>query len=98
MKEIGGYFGLELDNHDHYHKNAVFLNTARNCFEYILQARKINKVYLPYYTCDVILEPIVTQNIDYEFYSIDENFDPIINFKLGEFEVLLYVNYFGIKQ
>ena len=34
-KAIGGYFELELRNGAHYHKDAIRLNTARNCFEYV---------------------------------------------------------------
>ena len=35
MKPIGGYFELELRGGEHYHKDAIRLNTARNCFEYV---------------------------------------------------------------
>ena len=45
---IGGYFELELRSGERYHKDALCLNTARNCFEYILLARKYKKVYIPY--------------------------------------------------
>lgn len=55
MKPIGGYFELELRQGEHYHKDAIRLNSARNCFEYILLARKYKKVFLPYYTCEVLL-------------------------------------------
>lgn len=43
-KAIGGYFELELRKGEHYHKNALRLNTARNCFEYVLLVRKYTKV------------------------------------------------------
>lgn len=59
MDAIGGYFGLELRQGEHYHKEALCLNSARNCLEYILRARNYTKIYLPYYTCEVILEPIM---------------------------------------
>ncbi len=35
MDAIGGYFELELRKGEHYHKDALKLNTARNCFEYV---------------------------------------------------------------
>ena len=34
-------------------------------------------------------------NIDYEFYHIGENFEPIFSATLGEYEYLYIVNYFG---
>jgi hypothetical protein len=66
MRAIGGYFGLELRGGEHYHKNALRLNTARNCFEYILRAKHYKKVYIPYYTCEVMLEPLKKCNVEYE--------------------------------
>lgn len=97
MNSIGGYFELELPRREEYHKNAIRLNTGRNAFEYILRAKAYQKVYLPYYTCDVMLEPIQKLNIQFEFYSIDEFFQPIFDFSIiKDDEVFVYNNYFGI--
>lgn len=94
---IGGYFELELAVTEEFHKNVIRLNTGRNAFEYILRAKNYKKVYLPYYTCDVMLEPITKLNLEYEFYSIDSNFFPIFDFKsIDENEVFVYNNYFGL--
>lgn len=98
MDTIGGYFELELRKGQHYHKGALCLNTARNCFEYILLAHKYVKVYIPYYTCDVMLQPLHKHNIDYEFYHIDENLEPTELKCLHCNEAFLYTNYFGLKQ
>lgn len=96
---IGGYFELELRKGEHYHKNALRLNTARNCFEYILRARKYTKVYIPYYTCDVMLEPLKKCNVDYVFYHINEQLEPIEEtYQLQPTEAFLYTNYYGLKQ
>lgn len=97
-KAIGGYFELELRKGEHYHKNALRLNTARNCFEYVLLVRKYTKVYIPYFTCEVMLEPLQRHQIEYEFYHINEQLEPIENIVLQEGEALLYTNYFGLKQ
>lgn len=98
MKAIGGYFELELNLREHYHKNAIYLNTARNCFEYILIARNYRKVYIPYYTCEVMLQPLQKHHVKYEFYSINEQLEPTENIYLLENEAFLYTNYFGLKQ
>ena len=95
---IGGYFELELRKGEHYHKNALRLNTARNCFEYILRARKYTKVYIPYYTCDVMLEPLKKCNVDYVFYHINEQLEPVETYRLQPTEAFLYTNYYGLKQ
>lgn len=98
MKEIGVFFELELPvNRYEYHNDAIRLNTARNSLEYILRAEKYKKIYIPYYICSSILEAIKKVDIDFEYYTIDENFKPIINLeKLKNDELFLYVNYFGV--
>ncbi|CAM3770774.1 DegT/DnrJ/EryC1/StrS aminotransferase family protein [Elizabethkingia occulta] len=98
-KAIGGYFQLELyGNKTFPYSNLIHLNTARNCLEYILRTRRYEKIYLPYFTCDVLLEPINKVNIDYQFYDIDDSLEPIFDYnKIGENEAFLITNYFGIK-
>lgn len=98
MKPIGGFLELELNTGDHYHQNAIKLNTARNSIEYILRAKDYKKIYLPKYTCDSIIEPAKKLNIDYEFYSIDKNLEPIFDKELKTNEVFLYINYFSLKD
>lgn len=95
---IGGYFSLELPSHEEYHSEALRLNTGRNCLEYILRSRQYRKVYIPYYTCDVVLEPFEKLNVDYSFYHLDINLEIVDNINLREGEALLYTNYYGLKQ
>lgn len=98
MNAIGGYFGLELRKGEHYHKDAIRLNTARNCFEYVLRSRQYTKVYIPYYTCEVMLEPLNKLGVQYAFYSINERLEPVVLPNLNENEAFLYTNYYGLKQ
>lgn len=98
MDAIGGYFSLELPLREEYHKDAIRLNTGRNCLEYILRVRGYKKVYVPYYTCEAVMEPINKLGIPYEFYHIDVHFEIRDRFTLKEGEALLYTNYFGLKQ
>ena len=98
MKPVGGYFSLELPLMEEYHKDALRLNTGRNCLEYILRSRGYKKVYLPYFICPVVLEPFEKLGVQYVFYPLDERLElkVILSVKAGE--ALLYVNYFGLKQ
>jgi len=98
MKEIGGYFGLELSHKDEYHQNQIKLNSARNAFKYILKAQNISKVYLPNYICNSVIEPLEALKINFEFYTINENFEISHNIKLEDTERLYCVNYFGLKS
>ena len=98
MKEIGGYFELELQKKETFHKKALKLNSGRNCFKYILEAQKVVKVYIPAYICDSIIEPLEELNIEYDFYNINENFEIVDTIILKENEKLLYVNYYALKS
>lgn len=98
MEAIGGYFSLELPHYEEYHKDAIRLNIGRNCLEYILRARRYKKVYIPFYTCDVVLEPFKKLGVPYEYYHIDVHFEIRDCFTLEEGEALLYTNYYGLKQ
>lgn len=98
MQPIGGYFSLELPYGEEYHKDAIRLNTGRNCLEYILKARGYRKVFIPYYICEVLLEPFKKLGVAYEFYHIDINFEIRDKITLKADEALLYVNYYGLQQ
>jgi len=95
---IGGYFELELRGGKHYHKGALCLNSARSCFEYVLRARGYKKVFLPYYTCEIVAQPCQILHVEHEFYHIDRNLEPVALPELKEGEAFLYTNYFGLKQ
>ncbi|MFN5704969.1 MAG: hypothetical protein ACK45U_03865, partial [bacterium] len=82
MNEIGGYFELELNRKSEYHPEAIKLNTGRNALEYILRVRNYKKVYLPLYTCDAVLQPLKKLKIEFEFYNIDLQLNPVFDFSL----------------
>lgn len=98
MKSIGGYFELELPQGAEYHSQAIALNTGRNALEYILRARGYKRVYLPYYSCEVMLEPFKKLGVDYTFYHINVNLEADLQPSLNPDEAILYINYFGLKQ
>jgi len=95
---IGGYFELELRKGEHYHATALRLNTARNCLEYVLRQRGYKHVYLPDYTCEVLLEPLTKLNVAHDFYPIDERLEPATLPELKQDGAILYTNYFGLKE
>lgn len=98
MKEIGGYFELELSKSTEYHSELLKLNSCRNSFKCILKIRKLQKVFIPNYICDSIIEPLEELKINYEFYNVDKNFEIVQDFRLEENEMIFYVNYFALKS
>ena len=96
MKAIGGYFQLEINNLGSiFHDEALALNTGRNALEYILLYKKVKHIFIPYFTCDAILEPLRRLEISYTYYNIDVNFYPCLP-SISKKDTLLYTNYFGI--
>jgi len=98
MDAIGGYFSLELPLYEEYHKDAIRLNTGRNCLEYILRARGYKKAFIPYYTCDVVLEPFKKLGIPFEYYHVNLRLEIRDEIVLKAGGALLYTNYYGLKQ
>ena len=102
MKEIGGYFGLELGpvNQDYPFRDMIHLNSGRHALEYILMhiEHKPEKIYIPYYTCEVVLEPLLRLGIPYSFYHINERMELAVPIELKANEYIIANNYFGIKD
>ncbi len=95
MKEIGGYFGLEEFTGKSMYSDLVGVNSARNALVYLLRAKKIKKLYVPYFLCNSVSGVCEREGFAYEYYNIGENLLPIFDRKLGEGEYLYAVNYFG---
>lgn len=101
MRPIGGYFEWEFSANDgsFLHSDGVLLNSGRHSLEYILKSiGHINRLWIPYYTCDVVLQPIERLGINYSFYHINKDFTLTDDFFLGEDEYLIYTNYFGLMD
>ena len=100
LEGIGGYFEMELPDYGGFlHDDGVLLNSGRNALEYVFRSLPdVNHLWIPYYTCDVILEPIKKLNISYSFYRIDERLEIRDSIELHAGNFLLYTNYFGIKD
>ena len=95
MKEIGGYIELETFRGRLLHEEATKLNCGRNALAYLCEAKKIEKIYLPYFLCSSVPDVCRKNGVPFEFYHIDETFMPQFPQKLGENEWLYIVNYYG---
>ncbi|EEH96857.1 hypothetical protein CSBG_00483 [Clostridium sp. 7_2_43FAA] len=95
MKEIGGYFSLEELVSNEYYKDLIALNSGRNALLYLIKAKDIKKLYIPFYLCDSISDLLKLHNIKFEKYRIDSNFMPLFDNKLNKDEYIYIVNYYG---
>lgn len=95
MKEIGGYLEIDKNTYNEYRVNCTSFNTASNALVCFLKNKKINKIYLPYFLCDSIVNKLKKNNIKYVYYHIDKRLYPIIDFKINKDEYIYMVNYYG---
>ena len=92
--EIGGYIELEFEKQGQFYKKAIYLNSARNGIRYIINACKIKRIHLPYYTCPVVWQAVQAEDCEIIPYKIDLNLSPLNEF--DEDDYILYTDYFGV--
>lgn len=101
IKAIGGYFEL-ADKDCEFGRmpiDGIALNTCRNALEYIiLQLTDAKRIFVPYYTCEAVIEPLKRLSVEYVFYHINEQFEIAEELVLGEGDYIIANNYFGIKD
>lgn len=95
MKEIGGYFELETNHFEEYHKDALKLNSGSACLKQIIRTYHIKKLHVPGYTCPVVWKSVQDENCECVFYQVGPDFMPQQDFPKDEF--ILYNNYFGVN-
>lgn len=95
--EIGGYFELDLENHNNFpHADGLMFQSLRNSLVYFLKSVNCSKVYIPKYCCPTIASELKHANISFSSYHINSRLEPEID--IGDImsdEYLFYVNYFG---
>lgn len=97
MREIGGYFDLERFRGQEYYSDLLALNSGRNALAYLIRARNIKKLYIPYYLCGCVAEICEREGCAFECYRIDKDFMPVVD-SLADGGYLYLVNYFGQIQ
>lgn len=95
MREIGGYIEIGRGRGAEYHKNAVALNCGRSCVEYLIRAKKIKKLYIPYFLCASVRNLCEKCGCEYELYNITNDFIPDLKKIPKENEFVFVINYYG---
>lgn len=94
MKEYGGYIELDTYRLPMLHNGAKALNCGRNCLAYLIKARNIKKLLLPYFMCDSVFDLCRKYSVELRFYHINEKFMPE-QIQLEDDEWLYVMNYYG---
>ncbi|QWC90999.1 hypothetical protein [Cupriavidus metallidurans] len=93
---IGGYLGLELPQYDQeWYPQALRFQSARAAFLALLRTHAPAAVWVPWYLCDSMLEPLRTAGSIVKRYALRHDLG-CPDIALADGEWLLYVNYFGV--
>ncbi|GAD02683.1 hypothetical protein [Agarivorans albus] len=99
MKNIGGFFELEIANKGYLQDSSFYaLSTGRACLMVLLKAINPKLVYVPFYTCDATLEPFRLLGINIRYYELNGDLTPKVQPDLLDGEYFLWTNYFGLKS
>ncbi|MDA7715951.1 hypothetical protein N8797_01095 [Pontimonas sp.] len=95
-KKLGGFmplFGLSASGHV---VHGLKFNSARSAFLEVIRGAEAKEVFLPNFICDSIALNPHLQELQVNFYDLNDDFSLSGNLALGPHSVLLYVNYFGM--
>ena len=95
-KEIGGYFQLEEMPGEEYYTDLYRVNLGRTALLWLLESRRCKKIILPYFLCESVVHTCSENQIETEFYHLDEKLE--VQYSKGQLPegVYLYlVSYYG---
>lgn len=94
MKEYGGYLELERFGGEEYHTGCVALNCGRNALAYLIKAKGIRKLAVPYFLCGCVAQICETYGVPVRYYHTGMDFMPDDG-PPGPDESVYVVNYYG---
>lgn len=95
MREYGGFIEFEYFHGREYHEGGIALNSGRHCVEYLIRAKDIQKIYMPYFMCDSVSALCAKLGVEVSYYRIDGYFRPLFDQKLNLGEWFYIVNFYG---
>ena len=93
-KEIGGYLELERFTGPMLHENALALSSGRACLSYLIEQRKIRKIALPDFNCDIVEAVCRAHEVKIRFYPVGADLRPK-TLQTEEDEWFYLVNFYG---
>ncbi|WP_296231586.1 hypothetical protein [Pseudomonas sp. UBA4617] len=95
---IGGYFELELRQGYSLYPQALGFNSARSALKVLLRNIGARRLHLPHYICHAVPDAAHAAGADVARYAINLQLELEQLPELPPDELLLYVNYFGLKD
>lgn len=101
MRTYGGYIGFHPGMEGEgwtFGEERPLLSSGRACLAKILRHNGARRLHLPDHICDSVVLPLTGLGIDAVFYSIDEQLCPAKLPDVHEGDMLLLVDYFGVRS
>ncbi|MDD4689394.1 MAG: hypothetical protein PHE51_06575 [Eubacteriales bacterium] len=97
--EIGSFIEIEFGKgREYYSGNHVArLNSGRAGIYHAARVLGSGTVYLPYYQCDTVRDFLIKKHLQVRYYSINEEFKPLIETIPADAAIVI-VNYYGIMS
>lgn len=96
---IGGFIELDIaPKRPFYHENAYAVSNGRAATALIMDLAKPSKVYVPYYACQALYDPLIIRNIPFEYYGLTPEMKPDKLPELHEAEMFIYINFFSTRH
>lgn len=77
-----------------FHEQAVALNCGRRALSYLIQIKKIKRLWFPKFICSSVLKPCQKEGVDVCFYPIGADFRPV-DAAVPDDDWIYIVNYYG---
>lgn len=98
--EIGGYFGLSLPDHGNpFPDSFIRFQSGRAALRAALEHCDFQRVMLPAYICDSVVQAVADAGKTVELYELDDHLYPKLSSRaISKEQLLIYVNYFGLCE
>lgn len=88
-----------MAKHPFPHDEGTLANSGHAALQLLLSGLgNVKKVWMPYYTCDIVAVALQEMGVAHGFYHVDRNLEMAGCPDLGDNEYIIYTNYFGIKD
>lgn len=94
MREIGGYIEFEYFHGQMRHEAGIKLSSGRNCLEYLIKTKSIQKIVLPSFMCNSVIDLFKKFNVQIRFYQVGFDFLSE-NIEILDEEFFYLMNYYG---
>ena len=94
MRDIGGYMEMEHYQGSEFHEGLA-LNSGRNCFRYLIKAKKIKKIRIPDWCCPVINDVCKEEDLQICTYHVQSLSQPYKEELPSDGTYIYIINYYG---